>query len=333
MQPRSLVETTGLIVAGVLLGAGLATLSSRDAPSAHAPKEGSVALDAEGMAAAVKEGIHIPTHLERAQALDRALAALDAENSAAARDALAASLARIDHCEIGPFTDALARIDPAVAFETSLNWKEAGLRQIAVNRSSYHWALAGGGLAAEHAIQALYDPDIPYLGHMGIARGMVERGDTRAANQFLARVPVERRGFLISTVASWLLAAEGPDALFAWAEAMPDDPNPKLKADVMNTALVQVAPLDPVKAAAWFEAQPTSAAGAPSLTLLLQAWAIQDPDAMLAWVRNRAVTPEVHQAFRDMILNWRARDAESARAWLQKQNREVLAQMGQKATR
>jgi len=331
LDRQSLVETAGLIVVGLLLGMGLEQLADPDAAETLPASEDRVELDAEAMEAAVKEALGIPTRLERGRALGRAFASLDFENSAAAKGALSASLGSIDNCEIGPFTDALARIDPALALEESVGWMDPPMRQLGVNRASYHWALGGEGLAAEHAIRAIPDPDIHYLGHMGVVRGMVERGDTAAADRLLTRMPLERRGFLVASIVSWLLASEGPDAVFAWAEAMPEDAAPQLKAYSMNLALVQVARFDPVRAAAWFEAQPTDEENAPSLTLLLQAWAFTDPDSMLDWVWARPITPEVQQAFRDTVLNWRVRDPQVVRAWLRKQNSAVLQQMGQKA--
>ena len=329
MERRSLVETTGLIAAGLLLGTALAGLVRPDAPSANAHSEGAVVLGSEAMKAAVVKALRTPSRLERARALDRALEALNLENAAAVRDAMAASPGAIDRCEVGPFTDALAQIDPAVAFETSLGWKDPGLRKFGVHRTSYHWALRGGELAAEHAIKSVDGPDFAYLGHMGIARGLAERGDTQTADQLLARVPIERRGFLTASIASWLVTAVGHDALIAWAEGIPEDAPNGLKQEVTNTALLQLARYDIERAVAWFEGYPADAESPPALTFLLQSWAQSDPDAMLAWLRERPITPDAQAAFRSMVGNWKARDAEAARAWLLRQNREALARMGQ----
>lgn len=328
MDKRLIFETTGLVAAGLLFGTGLAALSAREDPGAEVASTAIVELDVSAMEVAVGEALRTPGSLDRSLALDRALQALTLENAAGVQTAMEASLGALNHCAVGAFTDQLAEIDPAAAFDRSLHWKDPGLRRLGVQRASYHWALRGEGSAAEHAVRSVSDPETPYLAQMGMVRGWAERGDVEAATDLLMRSGENLRAYSTAVLASWLISAEGPEALIAWAEAIPADTPHRLKSEALRTALVQVASLYPLRAATFFESFEGTAHGRPMLTLLLQMWARSDPDAMLTWLRDRPITPDVKQAFGDAVRQWRVYDGPGANAWLKLQHENVLAQMG-----
>jgi len=288
-------------------------------------------LTAEALASRVSEAARTASSFERARAFGEAWQHLTPENADAAVTALSDSLRHIGVCELSAFVAALVEFDPAHAFEVSKAWTSPALRESGFYNAAYGWALSGDALGAERAIRLLPEPRAQQIAYRGVVRGLAETGQLQEGARLLARIPPEGRAISIALLVSWVLHAEGPDAVALWAESVPEDSSETFKLEIMNTALVQIASLDLPHAVRWLESFDAKPGTPPSLSLLLLRWLRSDPDAALRWLGERPPSPNNPLDLLHAIGQWRVGAPNEARAWV-RSNQQAIRALGEQRT-
>jgi hypothetical protein len=265
----------------------------------------------EGVAAQMREILLRPDLMERVAGVAGILPRLGPESLDAVLAAYDSVSIDAGDVELILLADWWASFDPEAAETWSLtSWRAAhpGVRT-AVFRA---WGRSQPETAVLRA--ALTQGErIPYLraavtgwdesGRPGLFELLRDMGAT-ADRQMLADAMVRRR-----------VLREGPEATFAWAEALPEDED-SLKLHVFQRVASTVADFDPERAAGWASKH----AGQPYAWDLPRRvgrrWAKRDPKAAMAWLASLPPSRGRDVGVREAYLVWLQQDRAGALAFV-----------------
>ena len=113
---------------------------------------------------------------------------------------------------------------------------------------------------------------------------------------------------------------DGPEAVIAWADAVPEDAPNSFKATVFHYAAGVVAGLDPERVVPWYERHMKHSYTSSGLRSIAGQWAqYHDPRALIAWIETLPIEAarevERAEATRAAFRSWAAEAPGEVEAW------------------
>jgi hypothetical protein len=227
--------------------------------------------------------------------------------------------AGIDADEVRLLMFAWARFDGPGAFATARDWPTPW-KSILMEEAMHAWGFFDGPAALAESGK-IEDEELREKLHAALMSGWVGGRNPLGAAAYAATLPDPRRRSRLAFRLAGEAKRDGPEALIAFADSVPEDAPNGFKATVFGHAAGMLARLDPERVAAWYERQMQQPYTSTALRSIASKWAqYHDPRALIAWIealpleeaRETERTDAVGAAFRV----WAVQDPEAAEAWL-----------------
>jgi hypothetical protein len=277
--------------------------------------------DEAGVPEAFEQSLTLRDPLERVAGISGAMQRMSAGDLAAVRALVEAHEVALTRDEVRLFMLAWSRFDPAGAWSWADAWP-SDWRDVLLTEAAYAWATADPP-AAMAAVGGIEDDALREQLSSLVLDGWTYADDRSGLSAHLAATEgASARGRMTFRLAAEIMR-EGSDAVFAWAEAIPDDAPNDFKAIAAYHACAVVAAADPQPAARWYERHRDQPYTQRAAIALARRWALMhDAEEAFAWLdslpeprRNEESIDAVHAAFRA----WQRRDADAAERWLDTQ--------------
>lgn len=297
-----------------LLAAALATvLACGVAPDSEPPKP-RVGVDTLHRALAQRD------ELERTYQLTRFLRSLGPEDVDAALAALEEHRVGITKDEVRLFMLAWTRFDAPGAFATARGWP-TDWRNVLMEQAMRAWGFRDGH-AALAALESVEDEALRTRLRIAMVEGWVSSEDRIGVSEYAASVEDLRRRNRLAFRLAGETMRDGPDAVIAWVEAIPDDAPNDFKSSVFAHAAGMVARADPSRVATWYEKSLNEPYSRGSLRNIASKWAEHhDPKALIEWLESLPLdetrASERPAAVAAAVRAWAADRPAQAEAWLQ----------------
>ena len=274
--------------------------------------------------ASFRQALAEEDELTRLRRMSAFLEHLSPGNLAEAQAALVEKQSGVGPDEVRIFMLAWARFDAPGAFAWA-QAQPAEWRPTLAREAIYAWGLRDpqGALGA---LEGIEDARMRDRLRSGLVSAWARSPDQAVLLAWLSELPPElgrdRDRYLSRLVAE--TAKGGPDAVIAWAEAIPDDASGDLKREAFRLAAGAVARADAARAAGWYEAHRDDPDSAGSLEVIARRWvAYHDPPALFEWLDSLAERgPRDAERRRALALGirlWMEADRDAASAWLRSQ--------------
>jgi hypothetical protein len=221
--------------------------------------------------------------------------------------------------EVRLFMLAWTRFDGPGAFETARSWPTPW-KAILTEQAMQAWGF-NDGRSALAEWERLEEGDLKSNLRAALVAGWVGSYDLDGVTEFAATVEKSRRRNRLVFRLTGQTMRDGPEAVIAWAEAVPIDAPNQFKQTVFSHALGSVARVDPSRAASWYEQHISDSYTAASLRNVAIKWSQHhDPNALIAWVEalplDASREHERADAVRAAMRIWAAADPEASERWL-----------------
>jgi hypothetical protein len=265
--------------------------------------------------------------LVRSQMLGQFLDTLGPANLEDALEVLHANRVGVTDQELRVFMLAWGRFDAPGAFQ----WAQA--QDSDWSGRLKNAALYGWGFRDPHAAVAELETLPPSGGRQGspllteLMSGWRVNGDVDGLTAYLISMPSVRQR---ETITSHLLAQigkAGPEAVIAWANAIPENAPRGFKRIAFNRGVGAVAKVDPRLGASWFEENREKGFSEGSLGVIARRWIDHhQPADLFVWLGGLPPLPgeafdgERSGATGQAMKWWLRRDSDAALAWLDAQD-------------
>jgi hypothetical protein len=273
----------------------------------------------ESSVAAFRDALLARDELTRAHRMTAFLEQLDPDTLPAALEAIEAHNVGMSRQEVRLFLLAWSRFDAPGAYAWARGWKTPW-RDTLMPEAIYAWGFRDAR-AALRELDAIDDPTLIARLRPALFEGWLRSDDRAGASEAIAAIEDPRqRGRL-----TFLLAAEtmrdGPDAVLAWADAVPEDAPNHFKTGAFNQAALIVAREDPRRARDWYLLHRERPYSEGSLVGISRKWAEHgDPPELLDWLRSLPAddgrAEETANAIAAGFRVWLRKEPEQAEAWL-----------------
>jgi hypothetical protein len=219
----------------------------------------------------------------------------------------------LDASAILALMDWWAGFDPESAFETSGSFGDLGTlaRATVVRR----WAQRDP-TSARDALAAHKGRRSPQL-LLALVRGWGESGQP-GAWRYVEQMPMGAlRQQAIGTLVDQLLLREGPDAVTAFVERLPDLGRDRFKLQAFRQAAAALAMRHPERATAWVERHYEGPFGDGLLFKAALSWVLLDGESAVAWLADLPADDAQQYAMRAAYGFWLQQDRARAHTWLQ----------------
>ena len=228
--------------------------------------------------------------------------------------------AGIEEDEVRLWMLAWTRFDGPGAFAAARNWPTPW-KSVLMRQAMRAWGY-NDGRAALAAHEKIEDEELRESLRQEVVAGWVASHDRLGATEYAATVTNDRRRFRLALRLAGQAKRDGPDAVIAWAEAVPEDAPNGFKAAVFSRAAGALAQLDPERAASWYEANAEHAYSASALENIAGQWAKHhDPQSLVGWLESlpldEAEEAERVEAYRSAFRAWAIRSPEALAAWIE----------------
>jgi hypothetical protein len=215
---------------------------------------------------------------------------------------------------------AWTRFDGPGAFATARDWPTPW-RSILMEQAMHAWGF-NDGWAALAECEQIEDEELQKSLRAALVSGWVSSGDRQGATEFAATVSNARQRTRLAFRLAGQAKRDGPDAVIAWADAVPEDAPNEFKDAVFATAAGAIARLDPERAAPWYESQMQHWYTASGLLNIAGKWAqFHDPKTLIAWIETLPIEEdresERTDAVRVAFRTWAPEAPGEVEAWLQ----------------
>jgi hypothetical protein len=215
---------------------------------------------------------------------------------------------------------AWTRFDGPGAFATARDWPTPW-RSILMEQAMYAWGF-NDGWAALAECEQIEDEFLEKSLRAALVSGWVSSHDRQGATEFAATVSNAKQRIRLAFRMAGQAKRDGPDAVIAWADAVPEDAPNEFKETVFATAAGALARLDPERAAPWYESQMQHWYSASGLFNIAGKWAqFYDPKTLIAWIETlpieEARESERTDAVRVAFRTWAPEAPGEVEAWLE----------------
>jgi hypothetical protein len=215
---------------------------------------------------------------------------------------------------------AWTRFDGPGAFATARDWPTPW-KSVLMRETLSAWAF-NDGRAALTECEQIQDEDLRMSLCEAVVTGWVRSRDRLGASEYAATLSDGKRRSRIALRLAGNAKRDGPEAVIAWADAVPEDAPNGFKATAFSHASAVVARLDPERAAAWYEGRMKHPYTSAGLRSIAGKWAeYHDSKALLAWIETLPIEDaresERTEAVRTIFRVWAPQAPEEAEAWLE----------------
>jgi hypothetical protein len=258
--------------------------------------------------------------LERKYLLTSFLRTLRPEDIPVMLAAVEDNRAGIDADEVRLFMLAWTRFDGPGAFASARDWPTPW-RTILMEQAMQAWGY-NDGRAALAACERIEDEELRKSLEIELISGWVRSHDRQGASEFAATLVEPRRRSRLAFRLAGEAKRDGPDAVIAWADAVPADAPNEFKRVVFSHASGVVARLDPERVKRWYEREMKHAYTSHGLRTIAGKWAkFHDPNALLDWIHSLPIEAaresERVEAVRTALRTWVPDAPVEAEAWLE----------------
>ncbi|MGE4651656.1 MAG: hypothetical protein AAEJ53_12275 [Myxococcota bacterium] len=283
-------------------------------PEAHAPDSA-----AGPTADSLEQALYERDPLERSFALSAPLRGIGPGDIPALKEFVTTQQHQLSREDARLVMMAWSRLDAPGAFRWSLDQPGKWGETLSIE-SLYAWGFRDGSAAVE-ALQDLGDLDDLDLQQRLTAAsldGWIASGEYMGVSAAIAAIDDPRvrrkRAFLLAGE----IAKEGPEALVAWAEEVPEDAPNEFKTQAFYHASGMVARRDPQLAAGTIETHGGQPYVKGSLAHIARKWARHHPPAdLFAWLETLPAGEERDEAVGDAFRVWHGKSAKPAEQWLE----------------
>jgi hypothetical protein len=302
-------------MAAALMAAMLASGCSPTENGSPAPPSPSQPPSIETLRSALSER----DELERTYELTRYLRELSPDDIPGVLVEIERQRVGITADEVRLFMLAWTRFDGPGAFETATSWPTTW-KKVLTEQAMQAWGF-NDGKAAFAAWERIQDKDLQETLRGALVAGWVGSYDIEGVTEFAATVEKPRRRNRLAFRLTGQVMRDGPEAVIAWADAVPIEAPNDFKQTVYSHALGAVARVDPELAAPWYERHIAEPFSAMTLRNVAIKWAQHhDPLALIAWVEGLPLDDsreaERADAIRAAMRIWAPADPENAERWL-----------------
>jgi len=238
---------------------------------------------------------------------------LDPDNLPEALEALEPQLPWLVTDELRVFMLAWSRFDAPGAFAQAMSWP-GQLSRNTGGAALYAWAFRDPTAALE-ALDSVENPETREFMEARLIAGWAHGEHRASALEYVAFLPEGSRRFAYLGTLSWELAKEGPEAVMAWAEAVPDISR-RYKAAVFLKASSTLASSDAPAAAHWLAGHLDQNYTDGALRVVARSWASSDPPAALGWLTSLPAGERRDGAVSNAFRVWHERASGDAERWL-----------------
>jgi hypothetical protein len=215
---------------------------------------------------------------------------------------------------------AWTRFDGPGAFATARDWPTPW-KSVLMKEALSAWAF-NDGRAALAECERIEEEELRKSLCEAVVSGWVSSRDPLGASEYAATLSDGKRRSRLALRLAGNAKRDGPEAVIAWADAVPEDAPNGFKATAFSHASAVVARLDPERAAAWYERHMKHSYTSAGLRSIAGKWAqYHDSTALLAWIETLSIEDarevERTEAIRTAFRVWAAEAPDEAEAWLE----------------
>jgi hypothetical protein len=268
----------------------------------------------------LRAGLGERDELERLYLLTSFLRTLGPEDVPPALAEVEKHRAGFDKEEVRLLMLAWTRFDGPGAFATARDWPTPW-KSILMEEAMHAWGF-NDGRAALAECEQIENEKLRGRLRAALLSGWVSSHDRQGATEFAATVSGPKRRSRLALRLAGEAKREGPDAVIAWADAVPEDAPNEFKETVFGMAAGAVALLDPESAAAWYESRMQHWYTTSGLYNIAGKWAqFHDPKTLIAWIETlpieEARESERTDALKVAFRSWAAEAPGEVEAWLE----------------
>jgi len=268
----------------------------------------------------LRAGLEERDELERTYLLTSFLRTLGPEDVLPALEEVEKHRAGFDKEEVRLLMLAWTRFDGPGAFATARDWPTPW-RSILMEEAMFAWGF-NDGRAALAECDRIENEELRERLRTALVSGWVGSHDRLGATEYAASLSPARHRSRLALRLAGEAKRDGPDAVIAWADAVPEDLPNEYKEAVFGAAAGAVTRLDPERAARWYENRMQDWYTTSALLNIAGKWAYyHDASALIEWIetlpieaaREEERTGAIKAAFR----GWASRAPGEVEAWLE----------------
>lgn len=260
--------------------------------------------------------------LERTYQLTRFLRTLRPEDVPAALEAIENHRVGISPDEVRLFMLAWTRIDGPGAFAAARDWPTPW-KTVLMEQAMRAWGF-NDGKAALASAEAIEDVELRDRLLVSVTEGWVSSYDPLGAAEYAASLTEQRRRNRLAFRLAGETMRDGPEAVIAWVEAIPEDTPNDFKQFAFYHGVGAVAKVDPERAARFYKQHMEQAYSSTGLRNIATKWVQHhDPGEFIVWIQALEIDEEREDERGDAIgtavRKWGREDPDGAQAWLESQ--------------
>ncbi len=304
------IRSLFVLLVGLVLGLLIGLAISRATDFDFIPRSTSASFDEERLVSILTT----PDRLAREKRLLALFESLPPEEVGEVWASFKRVRPNLDASAILALMDWWAGFDPGSAFEIAGTFGDLSplAQATVVRRFAQH-----DPMAARDALADRKEGQSPQV-VLALVRGWEESGQPGVWRHVEEMPMGALRQQAIATLVNQMLMSEGPDAMTAYVEGLPDAGPDHFKLLAFRQVAAALALRDPERAKAWVDRHAEGPFGEGLLFKAALSWALLDGEAAVTWLAGLPADDVQQYAMRAAYGFWLQQDRESARAWLQK---------------
>jgi len=274
-------------------------------------------LDPGTMSASLQLALQEENPLRRLRELSRLFEALTPENIDAAFEMIDADPFISDN-ELQLLMYAWTRFDPEGAFEAALASQQQMVHRRGTAAATYYWAIENPQ-AALYWVETVEDTEFREFLTESLILGWSLSPERDTAALYISTLPRGRLRQLATSMIQAEYMKDGPEAVIAWVESLPEDLPEQYRRDVFQRAANQLALRYPEIAANWIGRHIGRGYARGTARLVANEWFKTAPAKTIEWLIGLPISPQQASLVHVLFGRWYDEAPGDARQWLETQ--------------
>lgn len=274
-------------------------------------------LDPGTMAASLKLALDDKNPLRRVRELARLFEALTPANIDEAFEVIEAEPLISDN-ELQLLMYAWTRFDPDGAFEAAVISQQQMVHRRGTAAATYYWAMENPK-AALYWVETIDDTAFREFLTEHLILGWALSSERDTAALYISTLPRGRLRQLATSLIQAEYMKDGPEAVVAWVESLPEEIHEQYRRDVFQRAANQLAQRDPEFTAKWIGTHFGNDYARGTARLVANEWFKTEPQKAVEWVIGLPVNPPQATLVHALFGRWYDATPAKARSWLEAQ--------------
>ena len=263
---------------------------------------------------ALREAIDSGDWITRSQVMSSYFAHLGPENLAEALEVIEARRRWLSQDELRLFMVAWARFDAPGAFSRALTWPDH-TRNKGAAAAIYGWTLQDP-VAVQRALEGVGDSTLKSLLVDRMVAAWAHGEDRKGITVYISQLPNQPSRDRLTHVLIREILAEGPEAVMAWAEAIPEDAPLGFKALAFEKAAGVLSQADSGIAVQFVERNLDSPMVQGAYAPVARQWVKKDSTSAMEWASGLPAGKGRDRAVRIAFREWQEASPIAAERWL-----------------